>query len=199
MIRIHFTKSLMLASLLTLPTFAQDVTLSVAVDRPVHPISPRLYGIFLEDINFGADGGLNAELVKNGGFEFPDTLMGWRKLGDGGEIRVAHSAPRRASNSNYLELRSAKSVAVANEGFRGIGVHQGDKYEFTAWARTDAGKTAKVVVRLVGQNEQVLAEAQVEVSGSDWQDLAATLTPTATEARRDSRLRWMHLARLIST
>ena len=183
MIRIHFIKSLMLASLLMLPAFAQDVTLSIAVDRPVHPISPRLYGIFLEDVNFGADGGLNAELVKNGGFEFPDTLMGWQKLGDDGEVRVAHDAPRRASNPNYLELRTAKSVEVANEGFRGIGIHQGDKYEFAAWARTDAGKTAKVVVRLVGQNEQVLAEAQVEVSGSDWQDLATTLTPTATAAK----------------
>src|SRR5262245_43708782 len=54
-----------------------EVTLTIDATKPGHRISPRLVGIFFEDINFGADGGLNAELVKNGSFEFPERLMGW--------------------------------------------------------------------------------------------------------------------------
>jgi alpha-N-arabinofuranosidase len=161
----------------------QDLTISVTTDQPSHAISPRLYGIFLEDINFGADGGLSAELVKNGGFEFPDSLMGWKKVGDQGDIHVRHEAPRRASNPNYVELRATKEISIANEGFRGIGLHGGEEYHFSAWARTEASKHAQAVVRLVGQNKRVLAEESVEVSGSDWQEIAATLEPTATEAR----------------
>src|SRR5512144_1882212 len=57
-----------------------NVTLSVQADKPGPAISPTLWGIFFEDINFGADGGLYAELVKNRAFEFPDSLMGWIKI-----------------------------------------------------------------------------------------------------------------------
>ena len=71
------------------PIMAADVTIRVAADKPSHAVSPRLYGIFFEDINFGGDGGLSAELVKNGSFEFPDSLMGWSKANDGGEVSAA--------------------------------------------------------------------------------------------------------------
>jgi alpha-L-arabinofuranosidase len=161
----------------------QQLILDVKVDEPVHAISPRLYGIFLEDINFGADGGLSAELVKNGGFEFPESLMGWKKVGNEGEIRVSHEAPWRASNPNFLEMRAAKKAAIANEGFRGIGLHGGKPYHFSAWSRTEPSKTVKVTVRLVGEKDEVLAEEPVEVSGSDWQEITATLKPAKTEAR----------------
>jgi alpha-L-arabinofuranosidase len=161
----------------------EELAIAVKVDEPAHAISPRLYGIFLEDINFGADGGLSAELVKNGGFEFPETLMGWKKLGEGGDIRTRHEAPRRASNPNYLELRSTKRAGVANEGFRGMGLDGGKQYHFTAWVRTRPGETIEVAVRLVGQNQEVLAEAPAKISGSDWQEITTTLTPTETEAR----------------
>ena len=53
------------------------VTVTVAADRPAADVNPAMWSLFLEDINFGADGGLYAELVKNRGFEFPDALMGW--------------------------------------------------------------------------------------------------------------------------
>lgn len=160
-----------------------DVTLTVEAARPMHAISPRLYGIFLEDINFGADGGLSAELVKNGGFEFPDTLTGWKKRGDGGKVSTAHSAPRRATNPNYLTLQATKGVAVSNEGFRGVGLKGGEKYLFSAWARTEANKNVPLTIRLVSTRDQILAESQLEVSGSDWQDITVALKPDATAPR----------------
>jgi alpha-N-arabinofuranosidase len=159
---------------------AEPVTITVDTQKPVHAISPRMVGIFLEDINFGGDGGLNSELIKNGGFEFPQSLMGWKKLGGDGSVRVEHDAPRRATNINYLSLRGRKA-GIASEGFRRIGVHKGKEYLFNCWARTLPNKTAKLKVKLVS-GYAVLAETDLTISGSEWQDLSATLKPSATKA-----------------
>src|SRR5688572_13723303 len=55
-------------------------TISVQVDKPGAPIPKTLFGLFFEDINFGADGGLYPERIKNRSFEFPDPLMGWKQI-----------------------------------------------------------------------------------------------------------------------
>src|SRR5688500_16020733 len=111
---------------------AADVSLSVDVANPAHRISPRLYGIFFEDINFGGDGGLNAELVKNGSFEFPQRLMGWSASPQNrakADVQVSHEKPAFAANPHYLRLRSSSGpTAASNEGFRGIGVRAGERY-----------------------------------------------------------------------
>ncbi|HYO24759.1 MAG TPA: alpha-L-arabinofuranosidase C-terminal domain-containing protein [Lacipirellulaceae bacterium] len=167
---------------------AADVELAVDVDSPGPPISPQLYGIFFEDINFGGDGGLSAELVKNGGFEFPQALMGWREVrteASSGSVRVLRESPRRATNVNYLRIDATEigsGYGIVNEGYRGIGVRQGEKYDFSAWVRSSAGSAEKLLVRLVGPGNALLAEEAVEVRGSDWREVTATLTPTATEA-----------------
>jgi alpha-N-arabinofuranosidase len=167
---------------------AADVELTVAVDKPGHRISPRLYGIFFEDINFGGDGGLSAELVKNGGFEFPESMMGWgevREQAGAGSLRVLNDMPRAAANSNYLRIETSEprgGYGAVNEGFRGVGVRQGENYEFSAWVRTTAGANQQLQVRLVGQNNRPLADATIAVRGSDWKLVTAKLTPAATEA-----------------
>ena len=99
-----------------------------------------MWGIFFEDINLGADGGLYAELVKNRGFEFPDPLMGWSKLpsaGTGGKLEVLEENPFRPGRSaRYLRLTSTGSpgLGISNEGFRGMGIRAGETYPF----RTDS-------------------------------------------------------------
>jgi alpha-L-arabinofuranosidase len=160
--------------------WAQPVTITVDTQKPTHAISPRLVGIFLEDINFGADGGLNSELIKNGGFEFPQSFMGWKIIADDGSFRIHHETPRRATNPHYLTLRE-RGFGISNEGFRGIGVHGGKEYLFNCWAHTSPNKTAKVKVKLVS-GDRVLSEKDLTVKGSEWQDLTATLKPSATEA-----------------
>jgi alpha-L-arabinofuranosidase len=172
---------------LTTESLGADVEIVVDVDKPTHRISPRLYGVFFEDINFGGDGGLNAELVKNGAFEFPTAKMGWREVrseASAGSWTVLRDAPRRATSPNYLRLRTLETgsgFGAVNEGFRGMGVREGEEYEFTAWARSKAGETEELVVRLVAGNNVLVAEAKVEVRGSEWQDVTATLVPKATE------------------
>ncbi len=178
----------------SLTSRAADVELTVDVDKPGHRISPRLYGIFFEDINFGGDGGLSAELVKNGGFEFPQALMGWTATGAGGDgnsAKVLNDTPRLATNINYLRIETAEGaggVGVVNEGYRGMGVREGEKYSFTAWVRSTAGETEKLHVQLVSPSGDVLAEATIDVKGSDWKHAEAVLTPSATESKAKLQL-----------
>jgi alpha-N-arabinofuranosidase len=166
---------------------AADVAIKVQVDKPSHRISPRLYGIFFEDINFGGDGGLSAELIKNGGFEFPHAMMGWREVrtqAAAGTIHILRDAPQRASNASFLRIETLKpdsGYGVVNEGFRGMGVQQGESYHFSAWARATAGETERLRVRLVGPGDVTLAEETIRITGSDWRQVQATLMPASTE------------------
>jgi alpha-L-arabinofuranosidase len=167
----------------------QDVKIAVDAARPTHPISPRLFGIFFEDINFAGDGGLNAELVKNGSFEFPQSLMGWSRVGERsseGGVRVADEGPAFAANPHYLSISATapnKGAAIANEGFRGIGVHVGEPYVFSLWARAGDGGTAGLRVALVAPGGKALATAELRGIGSQWAEHRATLTPSDTAAK----------------
>ncbi len=89
-------------------TFAQSpVRLTIRADQPGMRINPAMWGVFFEDINFGADGGLYAELVKNRSFEFPEPLMGWRQISsspDSGTLEVRTENPCIPANPHYLRL-----------------------------------------------------------------------------------------------
>jgi alpha-N-arabinofuranosidase len=168
--------------------FAADVSLRVDTQQPAHAISPRLYGIFFEDINFGGDGGLSAELVKNGSFEFPQGLMGWSSGNDGAEranVQIADSEPAFAANPHYLRLVATsadETLQIANEGFRGIGVRAGERYTFSLTARANGTTPAGLRVLLVSPDGKSLAAADVAGIGGEWSEHKAVLTPTETAA-----------------
>src|SRR5579859_4295687 len=85
-------------------TSAQAAVIQVQTDKPGADINPAMWGIFFEDINFGADGGLYAELVKNRSFEFPDPLMGWSKISPSlarGQLTIREDQPFNAANPHY--------------------------------------------------------------------------------------------------
>ena len=111
---------------------AQTNEMKVRVDRPGAEIQPTMYGIFIEDINFAADGGLYAELVKNRSFEFPNNrLQGWNV---GGRLEVMDDGPFDR-NPHYVRLyypgHPHKHTAIENDGFFGIGLKKGDEYRFS--------------------------------------------------------------------
>ncbi len=168
-------------------TAAAEVSLSIDVANPSHAISPRLYGVFFEDINFGADGGLNAELVKNGSLEFPRPLMGWSETapdGAGGSIEILDADPAIAANPQYLRITATTgSYGVANEGFRGIGVHAGEPYEFATLARAEDGVPARLRVALVSADGTELAVAEIDDIGPAWSEHDAELKPNKTDAK----------------
>jgi len=171
------------ASLSLLPA----ATLTVQVDRPGASINPAMWGVFFEDINFGADGGLYAELVKNRGFEFPEPLMGWTKLSQPkskGELTVREDGPFNAANPHYVRLHSEGTglFGLANNGFRGMGVRADEEYDFSVRLRGLAG-APKLSVRLYGGDGAVLETAELAGFGGDWQKYSVTLHPKDTDPK----------------
>lgn len=162
-------------------------TMTVDMAGPTVRIEPTMYGIFFEDINFGADGGLYAELVKNRSFEFPQALVGWIPFGD---VTVRDADPCFDRNPHYVRIVNdgrRSRAGLDNEGFRGIGLEKGRKYRFSAYVRTPEVTPMKLSVELVNGNAENLLRQEVEVAGSAWQKVTAVLESPFTDAR--SRLR----------
>ena len=117
---------------------AAPLAVRVIVNQPGAAIPSTLFGIFFEDINFAADGGIYPERVKNRSFEFPDPLMGWRRAmveGSAGRFAVQTETGPSAANPHYLRITStAGTYGVSNEGYRGIGI------------RKDASKRLRLVI-----------------------------------------------------
>lgn len=166
---------------------AQQHVMTVDVSRPTAQINSAMYGIFFEDINFGADGGLYAELVKNRSFEFPQPFVGWTPFGN---VSVQDAQPCFDRNPHYVRIVNDGHLLRAgldNEGFRGIGLKQGEEYRFTAYARTPDAQHMKLSIELVNANGENLLKQQLEVKGNDWQKLTAVLKSPFTDAH--ARLR----------
>jgi len=159
--------------------------LTVQTDRSGAKINPAMWGIFFEDINLGADGGLYAELVKNRGFEFPDPMMGWFKLSPGkarGTLSIRNQNPFNAANSHYLRIESEGKdlFGVASEGFRGMGVKQGEAYKFSVQIRNVTG-TPLLHVQLYSGDGTLLDTARLENFSANWEKRTASLRPNATD------------------
>ena len=110
-------------------------SLNIDAGDEIHDISDLLFGAFFEDINFGADGGLYAEMVKNRSFEFPQSLMGWKSFGN---VKLKEQGSPFDRNPHYVSLMPSghahKHTGLENEGFRGMGFHQDSLYRFSVWA-----------------------------------------------------------------
>ena len=187
----HSLRRLLLAAaLLAAPGLARAQSAPAA-----KPISPDLFGIFFEDINYAADGGLYGELVQNRSFEYAPSdhegwnpLTSWQYLHEGyamGSVSVESTSPLHPNNPHYVELRVEnpfqKGLGLRNAGFDGIPVKAGEAYDFSLWARLKAGSTIPLLVQLRSPKGQVLAETTLPVQGANWQQYRARLTPTATE------------------
>jgi alpha-L-arabinofuranosidase len=151
------------------------ITLNIALDKPTGKISPHMWGVFFEDINLGADGGIYAELVKNRSFEFDQPWMGWKKLENGPEgTYLLLNDSKRKGNKRYLRINNAANLKLGlqNEGFRGMGVKAGAAYEFSVQYQS-AAKGMKIHVELLDQQNKVIgaAELPLEPVGS-WSEAA---------------------------
>ena len=173
---------------------AQTLEMKVDVSRPGAMIQPTMYGIFIEDINFAADGGLYAELVKNRSFEFPgNRLQGWSV---GGRVEVRDDGPFER-NPHYLRLcypgHSQKHTALENNGFFGIGLKKGDQYRFSVWARIpDGNQSSKLRVELIDRasmgETQAHASAEIVIDSRDWKKYEVVLTSGVTDPKATLRI-----------
>lgn len=166
---------------------AQSNEFKIDVQNPGAPIQSTMYGIFFEDINFGADGGLYAELVKNRSFEFDDPFGGWTPFGN---VTVQTKNPCFDRNPHYARLSYEKEqtgTGLDNEGFKGIGIKEGEKYDFSLYARAQSSTPVKLRINLVNSRNDLCEEKEIEVSGKEWKKYTVVLTPGMTDAH--SRLR----------
>lgn len=158
--------------------------ITVFPEKKLHPLGD-LYGIFFEDINHAADGGLYAELVQNRSFEFDkidnwkyDPLTAWEKIGNG-EIEVKNEYPLNRNNTHYLELKVTEDeCGVKNIGFNdGMNIVKGEKYKFSCYARRNTGFNKNVDIRLVDkENGAEIASETVKINSCDWEKYEAVLT-----------------------
>ena len=173
-------------------TAADNHVFEVNTKKLGAPVQSTMYGIFFEDINYAADGGLYAEMVKNRSFEFPQHLMGWRAYG---KFEVRNDGPFER-NPHYVRLSYSghrdKFTGIENEGFFGIAVKKDATYRFSVWARCPEGGKATLEVRLVdndtmGENQEFVT-TRVEVSGKEWKKYTTELKSPRTEPKGALRL-----------
>jgi len=162
-------------------------------------ISPDLFGLFFEDINYAADGGLYAELVQNRSFEYSPTerkewhpLSYWEYISPGysyGKISVETSAPINAGNPHYIVLKAEhigkeakytgeSGVGIKNTGFAGMVIRAGEKYNLSFFARQLSEAPIALNVSLQNTKGEILAETSISTASKNWQKYTAVLTPT---------------------
>lgn len=183
--------SCIIAASSLLGAYAQTHTFDVNTKKVGAKVQPTMYGIFFEDINYAADGGLYGELVKNRSFEFPDALMGWKAFG---KFEVKNDGPFERC-PHYVVLgysgHNDTATGLQNEGYFGIGIEKGEDYRFSVWAKAISGD-ATVEVSLVDENtmeeHQEFATAELKVSGNEWKKYELVLKPTKTVQKANLRL-----------
>jgi len=167
----------------------QPKSLVVKAGNPVAPIQPTMWGLFFEDINFAADGGIYAELVKNRSFEFYKPLMGWKKTGEEyvGQFQIINS--QNENNPRFLRLESlqGKELGLINEGFRGMGITSGESFNFSVFARQGEGAST-LKVELLDSVGVVIGKTEVNGFSADWKKYEAKLVSTKTDSKAKLRV-----------
>jgi alpha-L-arabinofuranosidase len=170
---------------------AADVPVRITIDATAsgHAVSPLLHGVFFEDINYGADGGLYAELVQNRSFEHGESLYAWGTVnrGGAGDVTIETAEPLNAKNPHYarLAIRDAgKGFGLANYGFGGIALKPGENYLVSLRARAAAAGTA-LRVALEDETGRPLGECKLEGLDPAWKKFEGAIKATgpATHAR----------------
>lgn len=180
--------TMILALSLAIGLQAQQHVMTVDVAKPTAKIQPTMYGIFFEDINFGADGGLYAELVKNRSFEFPQPFVGWVPFGN---VTVQSDKPCFDRNPHYVRVVNDGRLLRAgldNEGFTGIGLKQGEEYRFSVYARTPDAGSMKLSIELVRADGSNPLKKEIEIKGNEWKKETVILKSPFTDTHARLRI-----------
>lgn len=167
-------------------------------------ISPNLFGIFFEDLNYAADGGLYAELIQNRSFEYSPsdinvkgkesprndwhyfTAWGLERQKSICTVSLETNAPIHPNNPHYLVVNvlttGTEGAGIRNDGYDGIVLRKGEKYNFSIFLRMIDGEKMPVSIRLIDNKNKgnVLAETDIDVNSAEWQKYTASLVPSAS-------------------
>ena len=175
--------------LISIPINAQNnVPVIVLVEKPEAVIQPAMWGIFFEDINFAADGGIYAELVKNRSFEFAKPLMGWKimKPDTTTGVLIINRSETNPANPRYARITIAPgeaSFGLSNAGFRGMGIKKGMTYHFSVLARQLEGSALKMRIELVNNQGKVIGTTDLIPDSKEWKKFAVSFVADATEPK----------------
>lgn len=177
----------------------KPVTVSIVPEiSHMKKISTMLTGAFFEDINYAADGGLYAELIQNRDFEYEvsdkeyrdpawNNKKAWAVSGDGIIFSIDSVAAVHPNNPHYAVITTNRSgAALVNEGFDGIAVKAGARYNFSAFIRLLSGSNVKLAIRITDRNGTEIAGSFITTSRKDWKKVTTVLTAAKTVA--DARL-----------
>jgi alpha-N-arabinofuranosidase len=176
---------------------AQKTNLEVNTATTVTKIQPTMYGVFFEDINFAADGGLYAEMIKNRSFEFEAPLMGWEQpnsdkhsFNTTSGIATTVKALENKTNPSFCRvlINDAKGFSMINEGFRGMGIKKDAKYNLSLKAANHNGAIKKITIQFIDKNKKVLGETSIAPTSNDWKGYTAQFTATQTEAKAQLKI-----------
>lgn len=171
----------------------QSQEIIVSTNRPVTDIKPTMWGVFFEDINFAADGGIYAELVKNRSFEFSLPMMGWRQIRQEGAGRIMPTfySPANTANPRFIQLvvdAPAGSFGIVNEGFRGMGIKKDETYNFSVNARIYPGAALKMKLELVNPSGTVIGNGEISGFTNEWKKYQVAFKASETEAKGQLRV-----------
>ena len=162
----------------------ETVTATLTVDLSKQKkISDKLIGIFFEDISYAADGGLYAELIQNRDFEYtPKDHGGWTATTAWHSARPIEIATEHPLSKNNPHYALVWPDTLWNEGWDGIVVEKGKKYDFSMYVLA-GGQKQDFSIELVGQDGKVLAKSKLKTQGGDWQQYATVLSAKASDTK----------------
>ncbi len=176
----------------TLKIYSQPI--QIEVDKPTTKIQPTMWGIFFEDINFAADGGLYAELVKNRSFEFAKPQMGWdveKTNPDSFHFIITNRGAENPQNPRYASVKlndNKSSLSLINEGFRGMGVKMSKTYHFSILASIAEGSDITLKVSLLDSEGEDIGSTSVDINGKEWKKYEVSFDCSKTEAKAKLKL-----------
>lgn len=168
----------------------------VKADKPYTAVAPTMWGVFFEDINMGADGGIYAELIKNRSFEFYKPLMGWeikQKTFNEGAVTVINRQEAKSNNPRFARIKvkgnSREILNLTNEGFRGMGIKKGLRYFFSVWYRVSV-PGIKMHVELLSQQGEIIGSSVVTADNTsgNWSKMAVDFISAATDLKGRFRI-----------
>lgn len=166
-----------------------QVVINIDANQRGPLVSPTHYGIFYEDINHAADGGLYAELIRNRSFEDDNTPCNWFGVGDA-KIALVQDGLLNDVQHNALNVTLNRSGdGVRNEGFWGMNTVRGRKYQLSFWAKSDNNYKGTVTARLQSTSGESLGEENIKVAlTKEWKKYTAVITATGNDPKAEFTL-----------
>jgi alpha-N-arabinofuranosidase len=167
---------------------AQSQTITIKADQFKGDVQPTMWGVFFEDINFGADGGIYAEMVKNRSFEFNTPLMGWKEFKQGdatGGILILNRGSQNEMNPRFARVTvssNSGTYGFTNEGFRGMGIKKDNRYDLSFWMNVVEGNVS-VRAELLDATGKVVGQSTIKAEGSGWKQYKGSFTSSATDQK----------------